>query len=262
MSSLVAEAIQAELGAYEPWPDNACLYQPYQVEQITFPDYANCLSVKTFLHMCGLEFHTEVRTNAEEMSPSGKVPFIHVGAFLVSELDPIIAFVNTRGFQLSRDLDEGLKSEMRAYMALIENVMVNAELYLAWIDEAVSEEITKPRYGYIHPWPLNRLLPWKKQSNVRARLDSIGWAKKTMDEVCDEVKTCCQALAERLDSKQYFFGDKPTELDALVFGHLYTILTTRLPVSRFAEIVQQFSNLTAFCTRVEENFYKKYGRDF
>ena len=27
---------------------------------------------------------------------SGKVPFIHVGAFLVSELDPIIAFVNAR----------------------------------------------------------------------------------------------------------------------------------------------------------------------
>ena len=27
---------------------------------------------------------------------AGKVPFIHVGAFLVSELDPIIAFVNAR----------------------------------------------------------------------------------------------------------------------------------------------------------------------
>ncbi|ESP02991.1 hypothetical protein LOTGIDRAFT_185769 [Lottia gigantea] len=262
MSSLVAEAVQAEIGAYEPWPDNACLYQPYQVEQITFPDYATCLSVKTFLHMCSLDFHTELRINAEEMSPSGKVPFIHVGAFLVAELDPIIAFVNTRGFHLSRELNESERSEMRAYMALIENILVNAELYLAWVDETVSEEITKPRYGYVHPWPLNRLLPWQKQRSMKARLKSISWSNKTIDEVCEEVKTCCQALSEKLDNKQYFFGTRPTELDALVFGHLYTILTTRLPVSRFAVIVEGFSNLAAFCKRVEENFYKKFGREY
>lgn len=47
------------------------------VEQITFPDYAACLGVKTFLHMCGLQFTTELRVNAEEMSPSGIV-FIFV----------------------------------------------------------------------------------------------------------------------------------------------------------------------------------------
>ena len=44
-------------------------------EQITFPDYAACLSVKTFLHMCGLNFTTELRVNAEAMSPSGESDF-------------------------------------------------------------------------------------------------------------------------------------------------------------------------------------------
>merc|ERR550534_840764 len=32
--------------------------------------------------MNGLRFRVEQRTNAEEMSPSGKVPFIQVGAYL------------------------------------------------------------------------------------------------------------------------------------------------------------------------------------
>ena len=40
-------------------------------EQVTFPDYAACLSVKAFLHMCGLKFTTELRVNTEAMSPSG-----------------------------------------------------------------------------------------------------------------------------------------------------------------------------------------------
>ena len=43
----------------------------FTAEQVTFPDYAACLSVKTFLHMCGLKFTTEPRVNAEAMSPSG-----------------------------------------------------------------------------------------------------------------------------------------------------------------------------------------------
>jgi hypothetical protein len=30
------------------------------------------------------------------MSPSGKIPFIKAGAFVVSEMDPIVAFVNTK----------------------------------------------------------------------------------------------------------------------------------------------------------------------
>ena len=59
-------------------------------EQITFPDYAACLSVKTFLHMCGLNFTTELRVNAEAMSPSGKNDLgdncfqnFHLGMYIV-----------------------------------------------------------------------------------------------------------------------------------------------------------------------------------
>jgi len=34
-------------------------------------DFASCLSVKTYLNMVGLKFQTELRQNAEYMSPSG-----------------------------------------------------------------------------------------------------------------------------------------------------------------------------------------------
>ena len=48
----------------------------------------------------------------------------------------------------------------------------------------------------------------------------------------------------------------PTELDALVFGHVFTLLTTSLPEGRFAEIIQKFPNLTSFCQRIEEKFFR------
>lgn len=48
----------------------------------------------------------------------------------------------------------------------------------------------------------------------------------------------------------------PTELDALVFGHLFTMLTTSLPVGRFADIIKQFENLTDFCSRIDLKYFE------
>lgn len=256
----MTETVMVEFGALERWPNDVKLYQQYQVEQITFPDYAACLSVKTFLHMAGLKFSTELKVNAEEMSPSGRVPFIQIGPCLRSEMEPIIACVHTRGFKLYDDLTEIQKSELKAYMSLIGTTLVNAEHYLAWLVPEVSEKVSKIRYGSMYPWPLNKILPWKKQLEVRKWLDNIEWACKSFEEVCDEVATCCQALSERLYMQDFFFGKKPTELDALVFGHIYTLLTTDLPNQEFALIIKKYNNLVKFCERIDHLYFREHDK--
>ena len=145
----------------EPWPSDVQLFQPYeasgeqlqsaefwnfhhphfQVEQILLPDNASCLAVQAFLHMAALDFTIEMRSNAEHMSPSGKVPFIRAGAFVVAEMDPIVTFVNTKGVSLTTTLDASQKADMRAYMSLVNNVSGNAELYLSWQEEGTLSEV-------------------------------------------------------------------------------------------------------------------------
>lgn len=78
--------------------------------------------------MCNLEFSVVSKANAEAMSPSGKVPFIKCGAFVVSELEGIVQFVNSKGVSLTSDMDKEAKSDMRAYMSLIHNVLESAEV--------------------------------------------------------------------------------------------------------------------------------------
>lgn len=119
---------QWTISAQEPWPKDVKLYQPYEVEQILLPDNANCLAVKAFLNMCNLNFQVEPRPNAEFMSPTGKVPFIRAGAFIISEFEAIVQFVNSKDISLSADLEPEQKSDMRAYMSLVHNVLENAEV--------------------------------------------------------------------------------------------------------------------------------------
>ncbi|XP_014486028.1 PREDICTED: metaxin-2-like isoform X2 [Dinoponera quadriceps] len=252
---LLSDSIAVELEAQEPWPQPITLYQPYEVEQILLPDNANCLAVQAFLKMCQLEFEIEPRKNAEFMSPSGCVPFIKCGTKLISEFDSIVTHIENKGISLSNNLDHDAKVDMRAYVSLVNNVFVNAELYICWVDEIVLNSVTKLRHGSVYPWPLNHYLNWQKKREVIKKLSILGWYNKSLDEVFDDVKKCCIALSERLADEEFFFGKEPNELDALVFGHIFTIITTPLPNNELARIVKGYPKLIKLCKHIETSIF-------
>lgn len=132
------------LSAQEPWPKDVKLFQPYEVEQILLPDNANCLAVQAFLKMCNLDFQVEPRANAEAMSPTGKVPFIKVGRFVTAELEGIVQFVNGKEISLTDKLDNEQKSDLRAYMSLIKNVIEVAEVIFSVVAVIFTENEKEP----------------------------------------------------------------------------------------------------------------------
>ena len=50
---------------------------------------------------------------------------------------------------MSTALTDVQKSELKAYMSLIGNTLVNCELYLAWVDHAVANEVINPYMSLI-----------------------------------------------------------------------------------------------------------------
>ncbi|XP_050448059.1 metaxin-2 isoform X3 [Cataglyphis hispanica] len=249
---LLSDSIAVELEAQEPWPQSITLYQPYEVEQILLPDNANCLAVQAFLKMCRLDFQIEPRKNAEFMSPSGRVPFIKCGTKLISEFDGIVAHIASKGINLSDHLDSDAKVDMRAYLSLVNNVFVNAELYICWVDTTILNAVTKPRHGSVYPWPLNHYLNWQKRREVIKKLNVLGWYNKSLDEVYDDVRKCCIALSERLGDEEFFFGKDPTEIDALIYGHIHALTSPSFPSNQgIITMIHQFPKLIEHMFRIK-----------
>lgn len=59
-----------------------------------------------------------------------------------------------------------------------------------------------------------------------------------------------------------FLNSRPTELDAIVFGHLYTILTTNIPNTILAETINKFDRLVNFCKNIDNKYFavKKHAK--
>ena len=62
--------------------------------------------------------HFACRSNAESMSPSGRLPFIKAGAFVVSEMDPIVGFVNTKVHTEQRKATQVSRLFVMPYLAV------------------------------------------------------------------------------------------------------------------------------------------------
>lgn len=55
--------------------------------------------------------------------------------------------------------------------------------YISWVDKDTFNQVTKPRYGSLHPWPLNWVLTRAKRQRVYKRLGALGWLDKTIEQV-------------------------------------------------------------------------------
>lgn len=104
---------------------------------------------------------------------------------------------------------------------------------------------------------MNFWLPFQKRREILSYLNTIEWSSKNFNEVVEDCDRCFRALSVKLGVNHYFIGEQPTELDALAFGHLYTILTTELPNMQIANTLKKYPNLITFCKRIDEEFFAK-----
>ncbi|KAI1725303.1 outer mitochondrial membrane transport complex protein domain-containing protein [Ditylenchus destructor] len=254
-SSGLTDLVQKTMAELDAEWNDAVLYVPYQNEQVLLYEYAECVAVRALLRIHGLPFKLEQMPNAEFMSPTRRVPFLRLGKLLIAEFSPIVEFIGKKGLKLASTLADTEKADLQAHLSLIEDILRNAELYLSWKDNETYKQVTSLRYGSVYLWPLYLWLPYLKRRESLHYLKVVGWSSKSMEDVVQQCEKCFHALSVKLGQKRYFMGDNPTELDALAFGHFFTILTTELPDMRIANALKRCDNLVRFSSRFDEEFF-------
>ena len=202
---------------------------------------AASLQAEAYLRFCGADFCVE-RCPSAGASPTGALPALELGTELHGGGAPtdlaaaravLAALRKARGGALDLDarLQPAQRAEAAAFALMVETRLEPATLWTTWLEARGYDEFRRAAYGASLPFPLSWVVPWSQRREVRRRLAGADGARAYADAA-----DALRLLADRLRASKgrFFFGDRPSSLDALVFGHaaFYLLSPVAAPVLR------------------------------
>ncbi|CAK9304746.1 unnamed protein product [Gordionus sp. m RMFG-2023] len=206
------------------------LYQHLEKSQILTNEYAHSLASQAYLHMRNIPFMLKMKENVEFMTEQGEVPLLRYNEnMIITGFEHIVKFVNSKYLENDLKLCD-INYEKLAFMKYIDHTFTLAEIYILWKDEDVYSRFTALRYGFPYSFPLNKIMTYSKKRSLFKYLKAHDWFDLNLKQVLTHVKTCCDRLSLRLGANSFIFDNRPTEIDALIYGHIYAILTLSPPM--------------------------------
>jgi glutathione S-transferase len=212
-----------------------------------------CMKLETWLRMTGHPFEI-VRVVDPRKGPKGKVPWIEDGGRTVADSAFIIDYIKQAyGDPLDANRGTEERATSLALRRLIEEHLYWAIAHGRFLDDEVWPS-TKTQFLANFPAPFRPLVGRLVRKTIAKSLHLQGMGRHSPEDIYRLACEDLTALSEFLGDKPYFFGDKPSEIDATAYGFLAQVLWA--PGSRRTrEHMTQTRNLPAFCERMKQTFY-------
>uniref|UniRef100_A0A383WGR9 Metaxin n=2 Tax=Tetradesmus obliquus TaxID=3088 RepID=A0A383WGR9_TETOB len=185
---------------------------------------AASLQAEAALRLAKVQFFCQECSSSS--TPTGVIPALDLGSEVpaaseAGDLAAARAIIAALAASGAGDLDAWLappqRAELLAFATLLQAKLDTATHYTTWIEKRGFGEFRKAAYGSQLPFPLSYIVPWSQRNEMAKLLGAIDGFKAYQGAV--EVLS---AVADRLRASpgRFFFGDRPSSLDALLFGHL------------------------------------------
>lgn len=210
--------------------------------------------IDLFLRVNDISFESVPNVDNLQKSPKGKLPYIKDGNQIIADSTAIIEYLASHH---NASIDAWLSDEQKATSHLISKSL-DENLYWClvhsrWVHEA-TWQIVKANYFDSMSFPMNKIVPIVARKQVRGSLKGHGMGKHTEDEITHIAQQSFQSLSTLLADKPYFFGEKISSLDIVIFSHVasFTLASINNPLN---ELARTFDNLVAFTQKTQNQYY-------
>ncbi|XP_013916252.1 PREDICTED: metaxin-3 isoform X1 [Thamnophis sirtalis] len=196
-------------------------------------------------------------------APRGSIPLLISDDIVISQPAKILNFLRKQKYNADYELSSKDGADTLAYIALLEEKLHPAMLYTFWIEADNYYNMTKPWFASRIPFPLSWYLPRKMSRDAlnRILLTKGGPPLYSITEIEVQIyrdaKECLNLLSNRLGSSPFFFGNKPTTLDAFVFGFLAPLYKAPFLKVQLQEHLKQLPNLCHFCDDILSCYFRR-----
>lgn len=212
-----------------------------------------CLKLDAFLRMTGIE-HVAVTAPTPFGGPKRKAPWIEHEGRKIGDSTHIILYLKERfGVDPNHGLSPGQQGMVLAIQRMIEEnlywVMVNDR----WNTPENWPMLKSTVLGSLPRLPRELLAPIARRG-VKKQLVGHGMGIHNAQEIAAIGVRDINALAAILGDKPWFFGDEPTETDAVAYGQLANFHSVGF-ASPLKAIIADHANLVSFIERFAERYY-------
>ncbi|KAF9584959.1 metaxin 1 [Lunasporangiospora selenospora] len=222
-----------------------------------------CMAVISYMSIVSHQQYTIIECNDPGLSPTGELPMLHDGKNWISGANRIISYLSKIDYNANENLSKEDRAKLVAYSALVDESLTDALLFSWFADAENFLGVIRKQYSRLLPIPSRYITPLQMRKSAVQRVQKYGGhvdsgtlVKAENTKIYDLARDCYRVLDRKLGEQEFFFGDRPSSLDAKVFGYLALQLYPEIPHPRFQAILNsQFPRLVAFCDRCRDEFF-------
>lgn len=211
-----------------------------------------CCKLETWLRIAKIPY-TVVETSDPRTAPRRKLPYIEDGERRIADSSVIVEHLART---CALDLDESLSTSQRATAILVQRTLEEHYAFVLAYTHLLRDEglrHTRARFERL-PAMVRPFVARAVFKNVKTLLWNQGVLRGTHEEIVDAAISDWRAVLTFMSDGPFFFGDRATSVDAIVFGTLApTILTPiETPIRDF---LRSQPKVVAYATRMLEGFF-------
>lgn len=163
----------------------------------------------------------------------------------VTEFDEFAAILrkSAQDVVLDNELTLAERCEFDAFSSLMLHYFYPAQLHFLWIDHWNYSTVTAHWYSSQLLFPYGLYYLERGRRRAQAYVAACG---RSEAQLIRDAIMAINLLSAKLGDNKYFYGDRPSSLDALIFGYLAPILKLPLPSDRLQQHILGCPNLVRF----------------
>lgn len=210
------------------------------------------LKLCTWVRMAGLP-HEIVVENDPSKGPKGKSPWIEHGGVRIGDSSIAIRHLSER---FNVDLDAHLSADERARALMIQHTLEEhyhqAFEHQLFLGRGGAERVAE--FVSTLPAVLRWIVPRVVVKQLRKQLHARGLGRHEEGEIIAQGKADLDALSRLLGDSRYVLGDRPSSIDATVFGFLGVSVYVNGDNPLFAHAAS-LDNLKRYCERMRAEYF-------
>jgi len=254
-------------------PQTTLLVRDWKENHIYLVQFPRCGSIvstspfaiklETWLRFTGLPY-TNISNELTIGSAKGQIPFIEFNGRQFADSQAVIDMLKEKyRVQIDNGLSLRQQAEVRALKVFIEESTQRIAVYDRSRDTSwfASPDGFIENLSGIKKWAFKTILNGQVQKQLKSALYAQGLGRNSPEEVDQIAKKDLDALSTLLGDKDYLYGDKPTTIDASLFGTLVSLYDPPLNSDVIKPYMETSTpNLVAYIKRIKQQYWPDYQK--